>query len=177
MARLRLRTRTHTEDLTYTGTGEVVAMPTFRLFVGLHFVRPNEQPNWRPRAEINQLRRFDAVVDTGAMLTNIPYEIWEPFANEIQWPTSVSGQVKVAGVNLSYQLGRVMLAALDNDNRWMPPAWTVARCWHYKENAPSPLLGLTSPFLTNNRSLRHTSPTGKGVGEEQPEWWLEDPWW
>jgi len=177
LARLRLRTRVYPENLTYAGTGEKIPVPTLRLFIALNFVAPDQQPHWRPSKEVNQLRRFDAVVDTGAMLTNIPYEIWEPFASEIRWPYSESTDVRVAGITLSYHLGRVMLAALDNDNRWMPPAWTLARCWHYKEDAPSPLLGLTSPFLTNNRNLRHVGPAGKDISERPPEWWLEDPLW
>ncbi len=84
MARLRLRTRIHTEELTYPGTGEVIPMPIFRLHVGLHFVSPTAASNWQPSGQIDQLRRFDAIVDTGAMLTNIPYEVWEPFSAEIQ---------------------------------------------------------------------------------------------
>ena len=82
-------------------------------------------------------------MDTGASLTNIPYEIWEPFATEIQWLAQPPGPsvVAVAGSTLTYQLGRVNLAAFDNDGRWMPPAWTLACCWHYQDNAPTPLLG------------------------------------
>ena len=84
--------------------------------------------------------------------------------------------VAVAGLNLTYQLGRVRLAAFDNDGRWLPPAWMVAaRCWHYHENAPPPLLGLTSPFLTNGRRLRHAASTKDQSGQVTPEWWLEDP--
>lgn len=180
MARLRLRTRVQSEAFSYPGTGEIVSMPTCRLLIGLHFVAPTARRDWKPTGQIDQMRRFDAVVDTGAMLTNIPYDVWEPFASEIEWPSAIPAQnaVQVAGTSLTYQLGRVMLAAIDNENRWMEPAWTVARCWHFCENAPPPLLGLTSPFFMNNKRLRNAGPTGNDAGEKLPEWWLEDPsWW
>jgi hypothetical protein len=178
LARLRLRTRIQSENIVYPGTGETVPAPTFRLHVSLHFVNPGASKEWKPNGQIDQLRRFDAIVDTGAMLTNIPYEIWEPFAAEIQWPKTVSEEniVHVAGASLSYQLGRVMLAAMDNDNRWMPPVWTLARCWHYADESPPPLLGLTSAFFTQKRRLRHSGDSFHST-YAIPEWWLEDSAW
>jgi hypothetical protein len=175
LARLRLRTWTLTEQLVYRATGEVISHPAYRLMVRMEFVHPDKVFSWRPRKDSRQARRFDAVVDTGASLSNIPYEIWEPFASEIRWIKTANQEniIRVGGMSIRYRLGRVMLAVIDNDLHWMPPAWTVARFWDYYEDVPPPLLGLSSPFLMNGRTIRHAISSRSGSAAV-PVWWLED---
>jgi len=175
LARLRLSTRVRDEQYISSSSGETVRMPTLRLHIDLHFVSPNEKQGWRPRGQMDQQRRIDAVVDTGAWLTNIEHDRWEPFASEIHWLSSEPAEILRGGSTITYRLGLVLLAASDNQNRWMPPAWTVARCLEYHADKPCSVLGLTSPFFKNNRSLRHASSSANELSDQTQVWWLEDP--
>lgn len=177
MARLRLNTRIPFVDShRYPGTGETVVLPSYRLHLKLHFVPPDLDSVEYEQQTLDQSRRFSAIVDTGASLTNLPYEIWEPFAAEIRWldpsPASVR-LVSIGGSTASYQLGRIRLMASDIEGRHFPAEWTVARCLHFTEEPMQALLGLYSPFLMNRRILRHNGNARRDLGP--PEWWLEDP--
>jgi hypothetical protein len=157
------------EEIRYRGTGEIVAMPTYRLYLSLHFVPPESASDWRPRGQLDQLRRFDAIVDTGAQLSCLPFEIWEPFESEIQWLTTVPERqlIRLAGVTTEYRLGRILLGATDTENRWLPPTWIVARCCRATDLPFPSLLGLTSSLLMSERRIRHQASTS-------PSWWLEE---
>ena len=132
-------------------------MPSYRLLTSLYFASADDQDDWQPENELDQPRRFDAVVDTGARLTTLPYAVWQPFTDEIHLLEVKQSQrtIYVKGNTYSYRLGRVLLAAVDNNDRWLPPARTIVCCLDYHPDPPPALLGLTSPFLSNNRRLRH----------------------
>ena len=53
-------------------------IPWYRLIVRM-YVGP------APGEEIEDDFAFDAILDTGAPLTCIPFEVWEPFADRIRW--------------------------------------------------------------------------------------------
>lgn len=173
MARLALHTRIDSSDEhVYRGVTppEIVSIPNYKPVIRLYLVPPDAPDGWRPQGVLERTRRADAIVDTGASLTNLPFEVWSEFTGELRWLERVSAEpVRVGGREHTYRLGRVRLAATDQSGRWMPPAWVLARCLAECEEPIPPLLGLLSPFLMNGRRFRH-NPTPADL----PEWWLED---
>ncbi len=152
-------------------------MPIFRLYASLYFSPPLSEFKRLALGQIDQRRRFDAVVDTGARLTTLPYSIWKPFQNEIEFAHDLSReprQITVGAKTTAYVLGRIRLAALDDDNRWLPLVWTVARCLDSRPDPHEALLGLTSPFLMNKRKLINKRDA---LSRSGPEWWIEDSFW
>ena len=173
MARLRLQTRTeYTIACTYRGTTppQTVLVPGYKPYVRLHSVTPGTERGWRPPKVLDEARTFDAVVDTGASITNLPHGVWSAFESEIRWLAQAGPEtVGLGGAEYPFRLGRVLLAALDWQGRWMPPAWTVARLLEPTAESVPPLLGLLSPFLTLGRLVRHEDDTA-----DHPGYWLED---
>lgn len=173
MAHLVLRTRIDSVDTTiYRGVKppDTVSIPNYKPILRLYLVPPDAPDGWRPQGGVERARRADAIVDTGASVTNLPFEVWSEFEGEIRWLERVDDDpVRVGGRVHNYRLGRVRLAATDQFGRWMPPAWALARCLNESDEPIPPLLGLLSPFLMNGRRFRHNlTPT------DLPEWWLED---
>ena len=172
MARLLLRTR---EDFVlpifHRGAAQIVPIPCYHPYIRMCAVTPGEEHGWRPPKRREQLRSFEAIVDTGASLTNLPFDVWTRVESEIRWLDRADADViAIGGQAHDFRLGRVLLAAMDSQRRWMPPAWTLARCLDEKTDEPIPaLLGLLSPFLMSGRRVRHVEGNA-----DRPEWWLED---
>lgn len=173
MARLTLQTRIDsTDEYVYRGVTppEIVAVPNYKPYIRLYLVPPTVDDGWRPSGNPDRVRRLNAIVDTGASITNLPFEVWSGFEGEIRWLERVAEDpVRVGGREHRYRLGRVRLAAPDQFGRWMPPAWTLARCLEQTDDPIPSLLGLLSPFLTNGRLIRHVD-----ANSDRPQWWLED---
>jgi hypothetical protein len=178
--RLLLDTRAEfTIPRVYRGNAapEIVPIPCYKLYVRMCFVPPEQEREWRPPPQFREERLFEAIVDTGASLTNLPYDVWSatggPGGGEIRGlEVAERDDVRIGGQTFTYRLGQVLLAALDWRGRWMPPSWTTVRCLDEQEDADEPvppLLGLLSPFLTNGRLIRHVD-----ANADLPEWWLED---
>jgi hypothetical protein len=109
-------------------------------------------------------------VDTGASLTNLPFDVWTRAESDIRWlERADSDPIAIGGTRHPFRLGRVLLAAMDWQGRWMPPAWTLARCLAETDEPIPALLGLMSPFLMGGRWVRHAEGH-----TDRPEWWLED---
>jgi hypothetical protein len=186
VARLRLLTRAdHTFPYLHRASpaGPAIHIPGYRLYITLYLAPPDAgELRARPN-ELDFARRVDAVVDTGCMLSVLPFGTWRPFESEIRWldrpaPLTVAGRsLRVAGGVQQYRLGQVRLAATDEDGRWLPPSWSVVQCLEDGTGQPPPLLGLRSPLLSF-RQLRHRrNVTEADPDEPLPEWWLEDPVW
>lgn len=177
MARLHLETRpAFYVPYWYRGTPNPtrIDIPNYKLYVLLYAVPPDERPGWRPD-ELEEERTFEAMVDTGASLTSLPYHIWQRFEDDIRWLDRVDDEpIGLGGETYPYRLGRVLLAALDLDGRWLPPGWATVRCL---DDSPEPipaLLGLQSPFLAGRRLLRHVGHDGDDLEQTAPDYWLED---
>lgn len=172
MAHLKLETRIDfTVPYVYRGVTppELIAIPNYKAYVRLTFVPPVER-DWHPDRNQAVARRFEAIVDTGASLSSLPYQIWAAYESEIRWIERADDDpIALGGEILHYRLGRVLLAATDLDGRWFPPEWTLARCLQETESPLPALLGLQWPFLTGGHRLRHD-----GLPGEQPTWWLEE---
>ncbi len=177
MARLVLYSRIDSTDaFVYRGVTppEVISIPNYKPIIRLYIVPPEFADGWRPNGELDRRRRTDAIVDTGASVTNLPFEVWSEFEGEIRWLERVEDDpVRVGGRSHSYRLGRVRLAATDRDGRWMPPVWTLARCLAETDEPIPPLLGLLSPFLMDRHRIRHVGEARRPDGTTCPEWWLE----
>jgi hypothetical protein len=173
VARLALQTRIDsTDECLYRGVTppEVVAIPNYKPYIRLYITPPDVPDGWRPNDTLDRARRLNAIVDTGASISHLPFEVWSEFTGEIRWlDRADAASVRVGGAEHNYRLGRVRLAATDRDGRWMPPAWTLARCLDETDEPIPPLLGLLSPFLMNGRRFHH-----RNANADLPEWWLED---
>lgn len=173
MPRLRLQTRTeYTIDCAYRGTTppQTVSLPGYKPYVRLYLIPPTAERGWRPPKRLDQARRFAAIVDTGSSISNLPYEVWGGIASEVRWLEQTEPEtVGIGGESYPFRLGRVLLAAVDWQGRWMPPEWTVARLLEPTAEPIPPLLGLLSPFLMNGRRLRH-----EDTNVDTPIYWLED---
>lgn len=173
MARLRLQTRTeYTVECAYRGTTppQTVWVPGYKPYVRLHVVKPDTEHGWRPPKSPDESRTFDAVVDTGASISNLPYAVWSPFESDVRWlERTAADTVGLGGDSYGFRLGRVLIAASDWQGRWMPPEWTLARCLDETPDPVPPLLGLLSPFLTRGRRVRHDD-----AHTDTPAYWLED---
>lgn len=180
MARLLLEARVDfTVPCVYRGTTPptTVHIPCYHPYVRLYLVPPAEVVGWRPPQDLGHARLFDAIVDTGASLTNLPHDVWTVIdgtsTSEIRWlERTESDPIHIGGQRHNFRLGRVLLAAMDWQGRWMPPAWTTVRCLDQTDEPIPALLGLLSPFLTERRQLRHADDN-----RSRPVWWLEDPRW
>jgi hypothetical protein len=170
MARLRLDIRADwTIPIRHSGVAQTVPIPCYHPYVWLHLVRPGEEQSWRPPKRQGGVRLFEAVVDTGASLTNLPFHVWAAAEAEIRWLNREdTDSIAIGGREHDFRLGRVLLAASDEKGRWMPPAWTLARCLAETEDPIPALLGLMSPFLMSGRRIRHAESPA-----DRPEWWLE----
>jgi hypothetical protein len=161
----------------YPGTRPptLIDIPNYKLYLHLYAVPPDQRPGWRPDDALDPLRRFSAMVDTGASISSLPFHVWSRFEPDIRWLDRVDDvPIRFGGETYPYRLGRVLLAAIDLDGRWLPPDWALVRCL---DDAPEPipaLLGLQSPFLTHRRLLRHTGHAGDDPELTAPDYWLED---
>ncbi len=171
MARLMLDTREDwTLPIRHTGAGQTVPVPCYHPYVQLYLVPPTEEQGWRPPRQFQRMRRFEAIVDTGASLTNLPHHVWSETSSEIRRVERAdTDTIAIGGQRHDFWLGRVLLAAMDRQGGWMPPQWTLVRCLEPTENPIPALLGLLSPFLMSGRRVRH-----EPANTDRPEWWLED---
>ena len=179
MARIRLAAR-RVGQLPFFRPGDtsgvVAQIPLYRLIAKLVVVPRDASDAYRP-LDLNDALCPDAIVDTGAPLTLFPYEIWEPFAAQIQWfdqPPRDDGtprQVTILGGRFRSSLGRVKLGAIDEDARWLPPV--TVNAWFLQYHAGSPkqaILGLRSRLLDRRRLRQEELRDEDAV----PAWWLED---
>jgi hypothetical protein len=179
--KLLLDTRAeYTIPRVYRGTAapEIVSIPCYKLYVRMYLVPPGEERGWRPPPQFRQERLFDAIVDTGASLTNLPHGVWSEIAGsdggEVRdLELAERETVSLGGRTHTFRLGRVLLAAMDWRGRWMPPAWTTVRCLDETDDPPPALLGLLSPFLMAHHRIRHAGEARRPNGDTHPEWWLE----
>lgn len=192
MARLRLTTvARHRFPYLHRSspTGPAIHIPGYRLYISL-YLAPPDGGELRTRPSELDLNRFvDAVVDTGCMLSVLPFDVWQPFENEIRWlhrPATLAPaerSIRVIGGDHPYRLGQVQLAAIDEEGRWIPPAWTVTQCLEDTRaqqdppRQPPPLLGLRSHLLSFRQLQHRRNVTDADPDEPLPEWWLEDPLW
>jgi hypothetical protein len=149
-------------------TGEPIDIPAFRLCCRAYWVPVENQNDWSSR-ELLPNRIFEAVVDTGAGFTILPYEIWSRCESEVRWIGSNEQNpcVSIAGAVIGYRLGRILLSIFDHDGRCFPTAWTFAKLLEPHEEFQTPVIGLRSPFLMNGRRIEN-------VSSEPPAWRLSD---
>lgn len=141
--------------------------------------------DWRPSEHVSLERRCVVYVDTGAPITVLPYETWQPFAADVDLLAQPSdeSELNIAGGRQRGQLGRIRLGATDDDLNWMPARWTFALL--LDEVDPSddgalriPLLGLQSHFFRRNRRICHVGNARDENLATIPEYALEDrPRW
>jgi hypothetical protein len=89
-------------------------------------------------------RRFWCLVDTGAMLTLLPREVWEPYQAHIRWLHVTAGPwnaTKISGQSLSLQLGLVTMRFLDYD-KGMLSRQIIAGCVTEAHGLKQAVLGL-----------------------------------
>ncbi|MCI0699495.1 MAG: hypothetical protein L0241_00220 [Planctomycetia bacterium] len=156
-----------------SGTIYHIPLPrlTLRLFVlprdAVDRAKPDKLPDdWMP----------DTVLDTGAPLTIFPFQVWQPFADAIQWlnqPPAGSGgrSVTILGGTFPYRLGRLRFGAVDLDGNWLPAVSSNA--WFLEDTPTAPrqaVLGLRTR-LFEKRQLRCAEVPEDVFGQV---WWLED---
>lgn len=122
-----------------------VDIPNYRLYLQLSAVSPDQRPGWTPDDILDPRRRFPAVVDTGASMTSLPHHLWRRFEADTRWLARVDDvPIRFGGETYPYRLGRVLLAAIDLDGRWLPPDWALVRCLSDAPNR-SPLYSACDP--------------------------------
>lgn len=106
MARLRLTTTArHTFPYLYRSSpvGPAIHIPGYRLYIALYLAPPDAGELRTRPSELDFARIVDAVVDTGCMLSILPFGMWRPFESEIRWldrPATITPadrSIRVAG--------------------------------------------------------------------------------
>lgn len=166
--------------------GTTTLIRTYHVYISLFVAPRGSGENWRPRGNVGHDRRFEAVVDTGAPITILPFGFWQQFAADVDIlaQPSADSQLQIGGSSRNGQLGRLRLGAVDADGHWMPADWTVAIFLDEPSatgDLRTPLLGLNSHLMLHNRRLRHTRFSEGDDHATVPEWCLEDkprllPW-
>jgi hypothetical protein len=88
--------------------------------------------------------RYWCLIDTGAMLTLIPREVWEPAQDQIRWLHTTDGSftsTKVGGHAFSLRLGLVTIHFLDYDQNSLSRQ-IIAGCVTNAEKLKLMVLGL-----------------------------------
>lgn len=147
-----------------------------RLRTGVVCVPPNSAHSL-PRGDL-----IPAIIDTGAPITIIPYNVWTSLAALVHFPAArQSVQGFVGGSAYDAWIGSIWLVAVDREDRYMPPIRVIAHfqqkpCKHPKYV----LLGLGHGILEGRRLERRpvfdpTEPESSHYTPNyQQQWWLTD---
>jgi hypothetical protein len=164
--------------------GNFSTVPTYYIGIQLVVAPKDADDDWRPTEQLPLDRKLLAIIDTGTPLTIIPYQFWQPFAQQIDVLADASDESEliVAGGKQNGKLARIRLGAIDDDLNWMAARSTLTLLLDApKAGDPPdkvlrvPLLGLQSHFFTHRRRLCHVGSHRDERLMTVPQWRLEDP--
>jgi hypothetical protein len=152
MAFIRLRLHTVSELRCVDSHGESVVIPRLRLQTLLDFGPPGE-----PGTSAGPIVR-GALIDTGAALSVFPEREWRQWEVRVEWLAwaglrvgRAAPRLKVLGGNYLYRLGRVRVAAFDDDGRRLPPIPVVGQFAEDGGTLSHILMGLHGSILDGRR--------------------------